>query len=285
MMNGPEHVVATVMEPEERARVDAAVQGRARAVHADSVPEAIRAVRERGAQAVFLSPGRVARDEVTGVAALIRRFPAVPTVAVVSRHDPEFTERLLYFGASGVRRVVDLTVREGWNELRELVGHATSPTAARVLSRVIPALGEPTSDCRHFFEVMIRSAPGTPSVRALTETLEVPPSTFMSRFFRARLASPKRYLAATRLVYAAALFESNGLSVGDVAYRLEYSSPQSFGRHLRAVTGMTATEFRNRYTFARALEEYVTRLVIPFRSTFRTFHPIEPGVADHGHRW
>jgi AraC-like DNA-binding protein len=279
-----EHLVATVMEPDERARVDAAVQGRARALHANSVTEAIRAVRERGVEAVLVSPRTVERQHLASVGTLVRRFPSVPTVAIVSRHDPASTDRLLHFGAYGVRRVVDLTVREGWNQLRELVSHAATPTAARILARVLPALGEPTADCRKFFEVVIRTAPRTPSVRALTRVLQVQPSTFMSRFFRAKLVSPKRYLGATRLLYAASLFEMNGLSVGDVAYRLEYSSPQSFGRHLRAVSGMTAGEFRRRYSFQGALNDYVTRLIVPFRVTFRTFHPLEPGVADHGHR-
>ena len=60
----------------------------------------------------------------------------------------------------------------------------------------------------------------------------------MSRFARAGLPSPKNYLAAIRLLHAAFLFETAGLSVADVAYRLEYSSPQSFGRHLRAMLGL-----------------------------------------------
>ena len=65
---------------------------------------------------------------------------------------------------------------------------------------------------------------------------------FLSRFLRAALPSPKRYLAATRLLYAAALLEIPGFSVADAAYRLEYSSPQSFGRHVRAILGATASE-------------------------------------------
>jgi len=273
------------MDPDERARVDAAVQGRARPLHAETLPEAMRAVRERAAQAVLISPRRVSREQASGVATLIRRFPAVPTVAVVSSHDASSSERLLYLGASGVRRVVDLTVRDGWAELRELVAHPSSPTAARILSRVIPALGDPTPDSRRFFETMIRTAPGTPSVRALAKHLHVRPTTVMSRFFRAGLVSPKRYLAATRLLYAAQLLEMDGLSVGDVAYRLEYSSPQSLGRHLRAVVGVTAGEFRRRHPFTTALEDYVNHIIVPFRATFRTFHPLEPGVVDHGQRW
>ena len=79
----------------------------------------------------------------------------------------------------------------------------------------------------------------------------------MSRFARAGLPSPKNYLAAIRLLHAAFLFETAGLSVADVAYRLEYSSPQSFGRHLRAMLGLTALEFRRRFPFPLALERFV----------------------------
>jgi AraC-like DNA-binding protein len=219
------------------------------------------------------------------VAALVRSFPTVPTVAVVARHDARSSQRLLELGASGVSRVVDLCGKDGWRQLRELVAEPSTPTGARVLGRVLPALGEPAVDCRHFFDLMIRFAPSTPSVRALAKLFRVQPSTFMSRFFRAGLISPKRYLAATRLVYAASLFETSGYSVADVAYRLEYSSPQSLGRHLRAVTGLTANEFRRRYPFSRALDDFVNRMIIPFRSNFRTFHPLQTGVADFGHRW
>ena len=74
----------------------------------------------------------------------------------------------------------------------------------------------------------------------------------MSRFTRAGLPSPKTYLAAVRLLYAAQYFESDGLSIADVAYRLECSSPQSFGRHLRSMLGITAGAVKLRHL--RALE-------------------------------
>ena len=95
----------------------------------------------------------------------------------------------------------------------------------------------------------------------------------MSRFARAGLPSPKNYLAAIRLLHAAFLFETAGLSVADVAYRLEYSSPQSFGRHLRAMLGLTALEFRRRFPFPVALERFVALMMEPYREIWRTFHP------------
>jgi AraC-like DNA-binding protein len=277
--------VATVLEPTLRARLDAAGQGYFAALHADSLTEALRAVRERPVHAVLVSPRAVARDQLAVVGALVSRFPGVPTVAVVSAHDRISSERLLELGACGVSRMVDLTARDGWKKLRALVAHPGGRIPAVVLDAVIPALGEPTAECRRFFELLVRIAPGVSSVRVLTRTLRVRPSTFMSRFFRAGLPSPKRYLAATRLLYAASLLEVPGLSIADVAYRLEYSSPQSFGRHVRTEIGVTAGEFRGRYSLALTLDYYTTRLIAPFRATFRSFYPLNHGVSDTGQMW
>jgi hypothetical protein len=66
---------------------------------------------------------------------------------------------------------------------------------------------------------------------------------------------------------------------------MQYSSPQSFGRHLRSVMGTTAGEFRSRYPFEVALDDFVRRLIAPFREVFRTFHPLDPGVGYLGQTW
>jgi len=233
--------VATVLEPAERRSLDVAAQGRFAAYHAHTVDELLRTVRERPVHAVLVSPRCLPADQLQRLATLVKGFPEVPALAVVSRHDPDASARLLELGASGVRRLVDLSSREGWHPLRELLVQPASPAAATILARVLPALGEDaTVGCRRFQETVIRLAPQLPTVRRLTLRLRVRPSTFMSRFFRAGLPSPKRYLAAMRLVHAAALFEVPSLSVSDVAYRLEYSSTQSFGRHVRALLGVTA---------------------------------------------
>ncbi len=270
--------VATVIEPSERPRLDAAANGRFRAVHADTVTEVIRTVRERPVHAILVSPGCIERDELQAVTTLIKGFPGVPTVAVTTQYDAASNGRLLELGARGVRTYLDLSVREGWQGLRELVAHPAASTGAVILGRLVPALGSDTSrECQSFFEMLVRMAPGVKNVRQLSRRVGVEPSTIMSRFFRARLPSPKSYLAAIRLVYAAGLLDAPGLSIADVAYRLDYSSPQSFGRHLRSVLGLTAGEFRRRYPFDVALQDFLSRLIIPFRPSFRSFHPLARG--------
>ena len=277
--------VATVIERGVRPRLDAAAQGSFTAYHANDIAEVIRTVRERPVQAVLVSPACIMPDELPRVASLIDGFPGIPTVALISRHDSRSSERLLELGAHGVRKLIDLSHKNGWRYLRDLVSHPTSPTAARIFRRLNPALECATPDCRRVFEAVVRVAPGVTTALRLAEHFNVLPSTFTSRFLRAGLPSPKRYLAATRVLYAAALFEVPGLSVADVAYRLQFSSPQSFGRHLRTAVGTTAGEFRIRYSFELALDDFVRRLVDPFRDTFRTFHPLEPGVGYLGQTW
>lgn len=275
-------VVATVVDPIDRPQLDAAAQGRFRPLHADSITQAIRAVRERPVEAVLVSPSRVDRHQLAGVSTLVEGFPGVATVAVISRHSTNATGRLLDLGACGVRRVVDLSNRRGWQALQALLGDPTTPISSQIRAGVVPLLTDASSSCRTFFEATIHVAPSTGTVRQLAQRLGVESSTLMSRFFRAKLPSPKRYLAEIRLLYAASLLSVPGLSITDVAYRLEYSSPQSFGRHLRKVVGVAAAEFRVRHTFDGRLEAFVARRIVPYRATFRTFRPLTYGVADLG---
>src|SRR6266480_4625278 len=150
------------------------------------------------------------------------------------------------------------------------------------VARFVPALDDAPEDLRVFFEAMARLAPALSTVRGLARHLRICPSTLMSRFYRIGLPSPKTYLAGMRLLHAAYLFLNPGLSVSDVAYRLDYSSPQSFGRHLKAMLGVTAGEFRRRFPFDVSLERYVDLLITPYRETLRAFCPLNAGLWDQG---
>ncbi|HVE79051.1 MAG TPA: helix-turn-helix domain-containing protein, partial [Gemmatimonadaceae bacterium] len=92
----------------------------------------------------------------------------------------------------------------------------------------------------------------------------------------ARLPAPKRYLAMARLARAARLFENPGRSVANVANHLDYSSPQSFGRHVRTMLGMTAVAFRQRYDGEGMLQRFRDELVLPYAATLRRFTPLAP---------
>ena len=274
--------VCTVLPPPERPRLDAAGDGCFTALHAGSLRDALRTARRKRVDALVLSVHACRGEELPAVARFVREFPAIPAVALVSRHDREATDALLRLGATGIRSAVDCTEPAGWRRLRDLVGRPASPVAARILARLVPALRNATGDVRTFFETVARLAPVLPTVRRLARQLRICPSTLMSRFYRASLPSPKTYLAGMRLVHASYLFANPGLSVADVAYRLDYSSPQSLGRHLKAMLGVTAGEFRRRFPFEVALERYVDLLITPYRDALRAFCPLNAGLWDQG---
>lgn len=273
--------IAAVMGPGERARLEGLVGQGVSVLLQDTIPDAIRTVRERPVSAVLVSVSRCREEQLPALDRLVKGFPAIPTVAVIS--GPGHSETLLRLGASGIREVVDVNAPDGWKRLRSLLEGPGSPATARILTPLLGALGDVPPDARLFFEALVRAAPHNVTVRQFARTLRLPSSTLLSRFQRAGIPSPKSYLAALRLLHASLLLEDKGRSVADVAYRLEYSSPQSFGRHVRAMLGVTATEFRRRLPFPVALDRFLALMIAPYRAALRTFHPLQSGGLDSGH--
>jgi AraC-like DNA-binding protein len=275
--------IAAVLLPAERPRVEAAGQGCFTVLHRDSVPDAVRAVRERPVDGILVSVHRCSADAVPAVRRLVREFPGIPTVALVSNHDAAASEILLQLGATGLRQVVDVTAPAGWQRLRQLLAAPVTRAASRIQGPVLTELGEIPADLRLFFELLIRLAPEITTVRSLCRSCQVRPSTLMSRFARAGLPSPKAYLASVRLLHASHLLDATGRSIADVAYRLDYSSPQSFGRHVRAMLGITSLEFRRRFPFPVALARFMDLMLAPYRDVWPVFHPLVTGSWDSGH--
>src|SRR5437773_169902 len=194
--------VCTVLPPPERPRLDAAGDGCFTTVHTSSFRDALRAARRKRVDALVLSVHACRGDELPAVARFVREFPAIPAVALVSRHDRNASETLLRLGATGVRSAVDCTEPAGWRRLRDLVGHPASPVAARILARVVPALDEGTGDVRAFFEAVARLAralcgpadhpvPGNPARVLPTQRGIVGPRTERASRFPAGVISPR----------------------------------------------------------------------------------------------
>ena len=269
--------VSTMLTPTERLRVDAAGEGSYQTLHRNSVPELVRDIKENRANAVIFSVTRYDQRTQPSVAAMVREFPRVPTVALLSEVDGATAESVLSLGSSGVRHLIDVREPAGWRELREtLLSSQGDDIQRQALSQLALDLAGVPSDCWRFFESLFSSPPRLSTVRALARRLDVLPSTLMSRFFRAELPAPKRYLAMARLVRAARLFENPGFSVANVANHLDYSSPQSFGRHVKTLMGMTANQFRERYDGEGMLDHFRQSLILPNLKKLRLLHPLAP---------
>lgn len=271
----PLAAVSTVLTPNERLSVDAAGEGTYRALHRDSLDDVLRDLKANRAAAVLVSVARCDPIARAGVELVVREFPRVPTVALLSRDEPGTPRTVLLLGQTGITKLVDVREAAGWRELRSLLlGTRIDSMQRRALSQLAVDLQGATADCWRFFEALFMAPPSVSTVRGLAQYLAVLPSTLMSRFFRAGLPAPKRYLAVSRLVRAARLFENPGFSVANVANHLDYSSPQSFGRHVRSILGATAVEFRRRYDGAAMLLYFRENLVLPHLDELRRLKPL-----------
>lgn len=271
--------ITTLLDPLERARVDAAGAGYYRAVHRESFEDAVRDLRERRAGAMLLSVARCAPSETVRLAAVVREFPQSPAVALLSTNTASAAQTVLALGRSGVRTLVDVRTPVGWSELREVLrAEAVGELERLALARLAVDLAGVSDDCWLFFETLVRDARTLGTVRALARRLGVLPSTLVSRFFRLNMPTPKRYLAHVRLMRAARLFENPGLSIAAVANHLEFSSPQSFGRHVQIVLRMPAGDFRRRYDGEGMLERFRAELITPYRAELLQLRPLAPGT-------
>jgi len=195
----------------ERQRVDAAGQGCYVTLHRESLDDLMVDLRTRAVSAVLVSVARYQTQHATQVARLVREFPRVPAVALLTISEPRTTQSLLALGQQGVRALVDARDPKGWRELRQLVtGENAGLIEQRAMARIREELDGATPDCLRFFEALFLSPPYISTVQQIARANGVVPSTFMSRFFRERLPAPKRYLAMARLVRAARLFENPG---------------------------------------------------------------------------
>ena len=215
------------------------------------------------------------------MAAVVQAFPGIPTLALLSSAGETDAEAVLAVGNCGIRTLIDVREPDGWGRLRSLLGReATKDVDRVVIARLRDDLRGVSDDCWRFFEALFTPEFRAATVRELAQCLNVLPSTLMSRFFRAQLPAPKKYLAFARLIRAARLFENPGLSISDVANHLDYSSPQSFGRHVRTLLRISAGEFRCTYDAARMLDRFRRELVLPNLGLLRKLRPlaVRPGM-------
>ena len=112
--------VATMLDPAERARVDAAGIGVYRALHRDSLDDVFRDLRERQIGAVLVSVCRCADRDAAKIARLVREFPRVPAVALLTQLEQQTPRAVLALGRSGIRAIVKV-----WAKLLSRSGSAS----------------------------------------------------------------------------------------------------------------------------------------------------------------
>jgi AraC-like DNA-binding protein len=270
----------------ERRHIDAIGGGAYDIVHRDSIEEVVGDVRARRARAVVLSVARCHPQDVGGaesrIASIVRDFPRVTTVALLSDTNGAAPAAVLSLGRCGIRTLVDARRPEGWRVLRDaLVERADAVTEVGIaaLARLTADLVGAPPDCHRFFATLFTMPASVTTVQQLAGMLTVLPTTLISRFARRGLPSAKLYLCGARIIRAAALFEDPATSIAAAAIALEYSSPQSFSRHLALRLGMTGSEFRRTFDGLGMVERFRQDLVIPYLPALRRFSPLDPPVG------
>jgi AraC-like DNA-binding protein len=270
----PPLAVTTLLTPAERSAVDAAGSGLYHATHRASLDELRHDLSSRTADAVVVSAHCCSPRDAVRMAAILREHPRVPLLAVVSNADGIHPQSLLALGRSGVRTVIDTRQAGGWRILREAVAGAdhgfSTHAACADLRRRLPAAGD---DCLALLELCFLAEPCLHSVRALGALVGVHPGTLQSRFVRHGLPATKRYLALGALVRAAILLDDDRASISTVAHRLDYSSPQAFGRHVHLQLGLHASAWRQRTDGEAMFERFCDELVTPYVALLTSFRP------------
>lgn len=266
--------VTTFLTPLERQRVDAAGHGCYVAVHRESLEELMLDLRTGSMAAVLVSVARYQTQHAQQVARMVKEFPRIPAVALLTTTEARTTQALLALGQQGVRALVDARDQQGWKDLRNLVSSEHGDVIERhAITQIRRDLEGAPADCLRFFDTLFLVPATLSTVQQLARAHSVVPSTFMSRFFREKLPAPKRYLAMARLVRAARLLENPGLSITHVANHLEYSSAQSFSRHMQLLMHCTPMQFRRQFTGLSMLNAFREQLVLPYRETLLHFEP------------
>lgn len=279
--------VGTWLTLRERARVDVATGDQLAVTHRDTL-NGLRVDLTTGRIAgALVSAALIRSSDLPILSAIVRDFPGNPVVGFVAEVDePQALAGTLAFGQAGVAALVDARSASGWSALRSAFDgrRLADPFVQRALRELTERASDTNTEAV-FTPGWVRFLAATFSPRVATAkqvaaSLGVCCSTLTSRFYRAGLPSPKCYIAHARLVWAARLAETPGLPISAIAHRLDASSPQSFGRTVRTLLGVTAGDFRRQFDGAAMLTRFRAELVEPYRETLRTFDPLTVSQAE-----
>jgi AraC-like DNA-binding protein len=275
--------ISTLLCTRQRIQVEAATEGRLKLLHRSTIHENYEDLKAGHADGLLISAAVVRDADLPTLLSLTRDLPGALVVGMVGEDGQVAAAGTLLLGRAGITQLVDVRDRNGWTILRdsfalEVPERPVCDALAAVISGIeVEADGTRTrctEGCRRFFVTIF--SPSATTGLAVAAQFGVVPSTLMSRFDRAGLPSPKQYMALAKLVRAAYLGEVAGLPIRAIAERLHASSPQSFGRTVRHMTGMTAAEFKRTVSGATMLDRFINSLVAPYREILRTFDPIHP---------
>jgi AraC-like DNA-binding protein len=139
-----------------------------------------------------------------------------------------------------------------------------------ISSTLSDALDGAPAETFDFFDLLFSADRPVHSATQVAVQFGVHDRTLASRFRRAGVPSPKRYIQTALLVRLAMRLEDPGCSIAEAARALHYSSPQHVSRHLMNTMQLSGAMFRAMYTGETAFAYFMAQLVLPYQEQLRT---------------
>ena len=192
------------------------------------------------------------------------RAPTAPTVLRLRRSRPDLwiigyltrgnAADFLEFARAGVHDIV-FRGETAEAELRECIARGLRTVArGRVLTSLEDSLSDDALALVGFCLEMVSNSTSHVDV---AKRLGVDRKTLQKRCRLAGLPAPGALFTWTRLMSAAAMLESPGRHVGDVASSLAFGSASALRNALKRHTGMSATELRRGGALATVIEAFM----------------------------
>lgn len=193
-------------------------------------------------------------------------FPSLPLILYTPALTPELVPVLLAMGKCGIKQFVLSGTEDHPKHLRGLLSaermHAASQ---RLFDQLNVALAALPSELRWVLENTLRTPGAVQTIQQMAAQARVDRGTCTRWFARAGLPSPRKILAAARVLYAHRLLQDPGFTIEDVAKRLGYAQAKTLQQHARTYLGLTAGEMRLSLTPDEATAVIVRDFLTPTR--------------------
>jgi len=139
----------------------------------------------------------------------------------------------LTLGQRGIRHVVCAGYDDSTEQLRQVLVEEARSVSQQLLEQLAWALAPLPRELRWVLEEVLRAPAALQTVQQVATRARVDRGTFERWFTRVGLPSPRRVLAAARVLYAHWLLQDPGFTVADVAQQLGYSRAKTLQLHAR----------------------------------------------------
>lgn len=195
-------------------------------------------------------------------------FPSLPLILYTTALTAELVPVLLAMGKCGIKQVVLSGTEDHPSRLRGLLSSEKMHAASqRLFDQLNAALAALPGELRWVLENTLRTPGTVQTIQQMAAQARVDRGTCTRWFARAGLPSPRKILAAARVLYAHRLLQDPGFTIEDVAKRLGYAQAKTLQQHARTYLGLTAGEMRLSLTPDEATAVIVRDFLTPARQT------------------